>query len=86
MMSIQYWNAIVMASGELVRKEDDNLNQFDRARREIRDKFARAHHLLQEREAVLLAEQELEVESALRLLALRGNPPEAPFGRLGYIY
>ena len=50
-----------MASAELVRKEDDNLNQFDRARREIRDKFARVHHLLQEREAVLLAEvQELE--------------------------
>ena len=50
-----------MASAELVRKEDDNLNQFDRARREIRDKFARAHYLLQEREAVLLAQvQELE--------------------------
>ena len=50
-----------MASAELVRKEDDNLNQFDRARREIRDKFARAHHLLEEREAVLLTEvQELE--------------------------
>ena len=50
-----------MAIAELVRKKDDNLNQFDRARREIRDKFARAHHLLQEREAVLLAEvQELE--------------------------
>ena len=52
-----------MASAELVRKEDDNLNQFDRARIEIRDKFARAHHLLQEREAVLLTEaQELEDE------------------------
>ena len=50
-----------MASAELVRKKDDNLNQFDRARRGIRDKFARAHHLLQERETVLLAEvQELE--------------------------
>ena len=50
-----------MASAELVRKEDDNLNQFDRARREIRDKFARTHHLLEEREAVLLTEvQELE--------------------------
>ena len=50
-----------MASAELVSKEDNNLNQFDRARREIREKFARAHHLLQEREAVLLAEvQELE--------------------------
>ena len=50
-----------MASAELVRKGDDSLNQFDRARGEIRDKFARAHHLLQEREAVLLAEiQELE--------------------------
>ena len=50
-----------MASEELVRNEDNNLNQFDRARREIRDKFARVHHLLQEREAVLLAEvRELE--------------------------
>ena len=50
-----------MASAELESKEDDNLNQFDRARREIRVKFARAHYLLQEREAVLLAEvQELE--------------------------
>ena len=50
-----------MASAELVRKEDDNLNQFDRARGEIRQKFARAHHLLQERETSLLAEvQELE--------------------------
>ena len=50
-----------MASAELVSKEDDNLNQFDRARREIRHKFAGAHHLLQERETVLLAEvQELE--------------------------
>ena len=49
-----------MASAELVSKEK-NLNQFDTARREIRDKFARAHYLLQEREAVLLAEvQELE--------------------------
>ena len=50
-----------MASAELVRNEDDNLNQFDRTRREIRDNFARAHYLLQEREAVLLTEvQELE--------------------------
>ena len=50
-----------MASAELVSKEDDSLNQFDRARKEIRHKFARAHHLLQERETVLLAEvQELE--------------------------
>ena len=50
-----------MASADLVGKEDDNLNQFDRARREIREKFVGAHHLLQEREAALLAEvQELE--------------------------
>ena len=50
-----------MASAELGKKEDDNLNQFDRARREIRDKFARAHYLLQERETVLLTEvQKLE--------------------------
>ena len=50
-----------MASAELVSKEDDSLNQFDRARREIRHKFAGAHHLLQARETVLLAEvQELE--------------------------
>ena len=50
-----------MASAELVSKEDDDLNQFERARREIRDKFARAHYLLQERETVLLAEvQDLE--------------------------
>ena len=54
-----------MASAELVRKEDDNLNQFDRARREIRDKFARAHYLLQERETVLLAEVQ-ELEDAFR--------------------
>ena len=54
-----------MASAELVKKKDDNLNQFDRARREIRDKFARAHHLLQEREAVLLAEVQ-ELEDAFR--------------------
>ena len=54
-----------MASAELVRNEDDNLNQLDRARREIRDKFARVHHLLQEREAVLLAEVQ-ELEDAFR--------------------
>ena len=50
-----------MASAESGSEEHDTLSQFDRARRQIRDKFSRTHYLLQEREAVLLAEvQELE--------------------------
>ena len=50
-----------MASAESESKEHDTLSQFDRARRQIRDKFSRTHYLLQEREAALLAEvQELE--------------------------
>ena len=50
-----------MASAESGSEEHDTLSQFDRARRQIRDKFSRTHYLLQEREAALLAEvQELE--------------------------
>ena len=50
-----------MASAESGSEEHDTLSQFDRARRQIRDKFSRTHYLLQEREATLLAEvQELE--------------------------
>ena len=52
---------IVMASAESGSEEHDTLSQFDRARRQIRDKFSRTHYLLQEREVALLAEvQELE--------------------------
>ena len=50
-----------MASAESGSEEHDTLSQFDRARRQIRDKFSKTHYLLQEREATLLAEvQELE--------------------------
>ena len=50
-----------MASADSGSEEHDTLSQFDRACRQIRDKFSRTHYLLQEREAALLAVvQELE--------------------------
>ena len=54
-----------MASAESGSEEHDTLSQFDGARRQIRDKFSRTHYLLQEREAVLLAEVQ-ELEDAFR--------------------